>query len=329
MEQQSDEFSEKLFEKGILTEPQLKEIKDYNLLNIFSLHNELNTLLYLSVLLFTTGIGIIIYKNIDSIGHEAILSLLFVMTAVGYYLCFKKSGGYQKVQTFFESPFLDYLVLLCTILSCIIMGYFQYQYHVFGYNWSTLIACIICFFCAYYFDNKSALSIGITGLATFIGITITPKTLIENDIYSNPMLSYYGIALGILFLVWNNYANTIDLKKHFGMVYITFAVHLISICCIAGLLENYWFLFVFLQAIITLYFYKISYKYKSVLLFVFTLIYGFIGFNIFLTRIAQHIDFYIFGNLLIMLSPVYFIGAILGFILLIKQFNKKKNDSGK
>lgn len=329
MEQQSDEFSEKLLEKGILTEPQLKEIKDYKALNIFSLHNELNTLLYLSVLLFTSGIGIIIYNNIDSIGHEAILSLLFVLTVVGYYFCYKKSVGFQNAQTYFESPFLNYLVLLCTILSCIILGYFQYQYHVLGYNWTTLLGCILSFFCAYYFDNKSALSIGITGLATFVGITITPKTLIDNEIYSNPMLSYYGLVLGILFLVWSDYANKINLKRHFSMVYLTFALHLISICCIAGLLEDYWILFVFLQGIITLYFYKISYKNNSVSLFGFTLIYGFIGLNIFLSRIAQYIDFSIFEPLLIMIAPMYFIGAIIGFILLIKQFNKKKNDSSK
>lgn len=329
MEQPSEEFTQQLFEKGHITEPQLKDIKDYNLLKIFSLHNELNTLLYFSVLLFTTGIGIIIYKNIDSIGHEAILSLLVVITTVGYYFCYKKSIGFQKVQTFFDSPFLDYLVLLCTILSCIVIGYFQYQYHIFGYNWSTLLGCVISFFCAYYFDNKSALSIGITGLATFVGIAITPKTLLENEIYSNPMLSYYGIALGILFLVWSDYSIKINLKKHFSMVYITFALHLISICCIAGLLEAYWFLFVILQAIITFYFYKISYKNHAVSLFVFTILYGFIGFNIFLYKIAEHIDFSIFGDLLIVLAPMYFIGAIIGFILLIKQFNKKRNDSSK
>jgi hypothetical protein len=36
--------------------------------------------MYASVLLFTSGIGILIYKNIDSIGHVAILALLLLVT---------------------------------------------------------------------------------------------------------------------------------------------------------------------------------------------------------------------------------------------------------
>lgn len=324
MGKEINEFTEKLLAKELIADSQMKSIKDYDALGIFSLHNELRFLLYLGVLLFTSGVGIVIYKNIDSIGHIALLSLLFAITGVGFYFCFKKAKGFQKKEVLFDSPVYDYIVLLCTILSCIFIGYLQFQYQVFGYGLSSLVCSAVGFFGAYYFDNKSALSIGITGLATFIGITVTPKSLLESEIYSNPLLSYYGLALGALLILWVEYSDKISLKKHFQLVFLTFALHLIGICSIAGLLESYWFIFVLLLAASVYYFYKISYEIQSTFLFVFTLLYGYIGLNILLFKLIEFLDISNFVEIFIVLTPFYFIGSIVGFIKLIQHFNKEK-----
>lgn len=323
----SGELTQKLIEQKLISEEQFNAIKQYDALGIFSLHNELRFLLYLSVLSFTSGVAILIYKNIDSIGHTAVLTLLFIITSISFYFCFKKAKGFRKYEVFFENPIYDYLVVLCTILSCIFIGYFQYQYDVFGNKWATLLGCLIGFFCAYYFDNKSSLSIGITGLATFVGITVTPRTVLENEIYSNPLLSYYGLILGLLLLLWSVYSIRVDLKRHFNLVFLTFSLHLIGICCIAGLLEKYYIIFVFLQAVLMFYFYKTSYKIDSISIYVFTIVYSFIGFNILLFRIGEYIDLSYLTSFLILVAPLYFIGSIIGFIYLIKKFNKERNDS--
>lgn len=324
MEKGSGTFTEELYKRKLLSDSQLQSIKKYRGLGIFSIHNELRFLLYLAVLLFTSGVGIIIYKNIDSIGHIAILSALFVLTGIGFYFCFKKAKGYDKDEVLFESPVYDYIVLLCTILSCIFIGYLQVQYKVFGFGLSSLVCSAVAFFAAYYFDNKSALSIAITGLATFIGITVTPKTLLENEIYNNPLLSYYGLVLGIVIILWTEYSNRISLKKHFSLVFLVFAQHLIGICCIAGLLEPYWFIFAVLAAAATYYFYKTSHEINSTFVFVFMLVYGYVGFNILLFKFIDCFDLYELTSLLIILAPVYFIGSIYGFIKLIQHFNKEK-----
>ena len=75
-----------LLEKGFMTNKQLDAIEEYQNLGIFSLHTEFRLLLYLSVLLFTSGIGILIYQNIDSIGHDAIIICLFLLITVSLYL---------------------------------------------------------------------------------------------------------------------------------------------------------------------------------------------------------------------------------------------------
>lgn len=329
LEKQSELLTEQLVSKGFVTPEQHEEIKQYKALGIFSLNSELLFFLYLSVLLFTTGVGIFVYKNIDSIGHLAILAVNFMLMLACFYFSFKKAKGFYKEEVFFDSPMYDYLVLTGSILACIFIGYVQYQYAVFGEDFGlvSLFSAAICFSVAYYFDNKSVLSIAITALATFIGITITPQTLLENEIYSNPQLSYYGLALGLLLILWMEYSVRQNFKKHFHIIYATFALNLIGICCIAGLLENHWFVFLPIMAAAVYYFYKVSYQISSTFVLVFSLLYGYIGFNIFLGRLIDLIAVNDFIQFLIFCGPAYVIGSIFLFIKLVRKFNKEKDAS--
>lgn len=323
-----DQSTKALFEKNLITEHQYQEISAYRNLNIFSLNAELKFFLYLSVLLFTSGIGVLIYKNLDSIGHIAILSLLLIVIVVCFYFCFKNSKGFQKSETVFENPVLEYLVLAANILTCIFIGYLQFQYKPFGthYGLATLIPTIVSFFCAYYFDNKSVLAIAITGLAAYIGLSVTPKDLLNNDFYSNETLSYSAIILGGLLILWTIYSSKIALKTHFNLIYLTFALHIISIAAISNLVSDdngIWFIFAMILGGCSYYFYKASHEYQAMSLYVFMIIYAYIGINIFLVRIFEHINLSDFWSLLILILPVYFIGSIIIFIKLIKNFNKE------
>jgi hypothetical protein len=81
------------------------------------------------------------------------------------------------------------------------VGYLQFQYAVFGTQYGlTIFPTAIAFFCAYYFDNKSVLSIATTGLAAYIGLSVSPQTLLHNDFYENNTLSYL-ISLSILLVI--------------------------------------------------------------------------------------------------------------------------------
>jgi len=318
----------RLFEKQLIDKEQMDQIAAYRGLNVFSVHTELKLFLYLSVLLFTSGIGILIYENIDSIGHIAILSLLLIVTVICYYFSFKNAIGFQKQQTNFENPLFDYLILAAILLSCIFIGYLQFQYTTFGthYGLATLIPTAIAMFCAYYFDSKSILSIAITGLAAYIGLSVSPQALLTNDFQQSGSLSYSAIALGLVLIVWSIYSTKIDLKKHFNLVFLTFALHLISVSCINNLSESYWGIFIILLAASSYYFYTKSYQIKSVSLFVFAMLYAYFGINFLLFKIIELIDI---SNLLVpffYLVPAYFIGSIILFIRLIKKFNKNTTD---
>lgn len=325
-----DQATKALLERNLITENQYQEVATYRNLNIFSLNAELKLFLYLSVLSFTSGIGILIYNNIDTIGHIAILSLLLVVIGVCFYYCFKNSKGFQKQETTFENPVLEYLVLAGNILTCIFIGYLQFQYKPFGthYGLATLIPTLVSFFCAYYFDNKSVLTIAITGLAAYVGLSVTPQDLLNNsNFYEDQTLSYSAIALGGLLILSTIYSTKNQLKTHFNVIYLTFALHIISIAAISSMIDHYddaiWFLFVIVLGASSFYFYKISHEVKAMSLYVFTIIYGYIGFNIFLFKIFENVNFSDVWELFILLLPAYFIGSIVLFIKLIKNFNKE------
>ncbi len=329
MKQFDEQATQSLFEKNLITENQFREIKEYRDLSIFSLNAELKLFLYLSVVLFTSGIGILIYENIDSIGHIAILSLLLVVIAVCFFYCFKHSKGFQREETTFEHPVLEYLVLAGNILTCIFIGYLQFQYKPFGehYGLATLVPTIVSFFCAYYFDNRSVLTIAITGLAAYIGLSVTPQDLLKsNDFYASQNLSYSAVVLSVLLVLWVIYSRRISLKTHFGLIFLTFALHIASIASIANM-TSYdtitWMLFTLILAGSTYYFYKASYDYKAMSLYVFMIVYAYVGTNIFLFRIFENIDFSDIWELLIFLLPAYFIVSIVLFIKLIKNFHKE------
>lgn len=326
MKKINQEATKSLADQHFITKEQASQINKYRNLDFFSLHNELKTLLYISVLLFTSGMGILIYQNIDTIGHIAILSLLLIVIIISFYFCFKNSDGFKKEATVFKNSIFDYLVLAANILSCIFIGYLQFQYKTFGlyYGLATLASTLVSFFCAYYFDNKSCLSIAITGLTAYIGLTVNPKALLNNEIYENPELSISAIILGVLLILWVYYSDKIQLKKHFNFVFFTFALHLIAIACIANSFENNWWLFEILLGIIGYYFYQKSYEYKAMSLYFFTIIYAYIGLNIMLYRFLDFTHFYLFTEFVVILAPVYSIASIIAFIFLIKKFNKKE-----
>jgi hypothetical protein len=122
----------------------------------------------------------LIYQNIDTIGHVAILTILLILTLFVIILALRIQADFVEKKL---NPIYDYLIQ-AILLTCIFIGYLQFQYTTFGthYGLATLIPTGIGLFCAYYFDNKSILSIAITGLAAYIGLSVSPQALLNNDL---------------------------------------------------------------------------------------------------------------------------------------------------
>ena len=106
----------KLHEERLIGDQSLERIKNAEKSKLFSIHWELRTVLYLGVLLLTGGLGILIYKNIDSIGHQVVLAAIALLCAGCFVYCEKKKlpFSFNKVQS--PNTLFDYILLLGCLL---------------------------------------------------------------------------------------------------------------------------------------------------------------------------------------------------------------------
>ena len=140
----------KLHEEGLISYRSLERVQKAESAKLFSIHWELRTVLYLGVLLLAGGLGILIYKNIDSIGHQVILGAIALLCAGCFIYCERKKlpFSFNKVQS--PNSLFDYILLLGCLLLLTFITYLQVQYNTFGekYGLATFIPMVILFFCS-------------------------------------------------------------------------------------------------------------------------------------------------------------------------------------
>lgn len=316
-----------LLSRQFISQEQYHALQEYQKLRIFSIRNELLFLLYLSILMFTSGVGVLIYKNIDTIGHTILLILLGIITVGSFIFCFKNAKGFSNEEVTFDNPLYEYLVLFTAILSCTFIGYFQYNLNLTysNYNFSTLLSALLCLGMAYYFDNKNVLVIGITALASFVGLSLNVPSFFDNGVFNTSALIISGIMYGVFLLLWDWYVEKQNIKAHFSFVILTFALHTLALACLAGALNEYdlWFVYLLVLGAVVYFFYKKSLIFNALSWYAFVCFYAYIGLNILIFKIFDKVNSPTLFDFLTFLSPFYFIGSILLFIKLIKDFKAK------
>lgn len=295
----------KIYEDGFIDENQYKSIQSFESGKLFSVHWELRTILYLGVLLLISGLGILVYLNIDTIGHQAILAAIGLTCLGCYYYAYKHRLPYQNEQVVHASPFFDYVVLFGCLLFATLIGYFQFQYDSFGHHYGLLvfIPTALSFYTAYRFDHKGILSIAISGLASSFGLSVTPSQLIYNSDFSEMSLIVTAIIFGIALVLWAWFADIKNIKKHFGFTYNHFALHVLCVAILSALFDKDLKLISFLLlGVFCFYFIRYTLIQKSYLILLFTVLYAYIGFTYFV--------FFLLGLLGSMNEIIFFFGMM-------------------
>ena len=226
-----------LFDKGFIDEDQYKRIELITSGNLLSVFYELRSLLYLGILLFTGGVGILIYKNIGEWGHIASIILLIILTFVCFAYIFKKGPSYSNGPVAGPTPYFDYVVLLGTLLFISVLGYLQFQFGILDENLGnvTLVTACFFFYIAYRFDHLGVLSLAITALASFWSIRISLQKWYSGDFFSSSNLHITAIVFSA---VVGSLAMVLDfksIKKHFTFTYLNFCSLIFFAGTITGL----------------------------------------------------------------------------------------------
>lgn len=236
----TNEILNDLFKKGFVTEDQYKKLNLITSGQLVSVFYELRSLLYLGVMLFTAGMGILIYENIGDLGHIISIIVLCILTIICFWYAFKYSVAYTHNQVKSPTPYYDYVVLMGSLLFISVQGYLQFQYGILTYalEYSTLITAAFFFFVAYRFDHLGVLSLAITALASFWSISLSPQQWYSGDFFSGADLHIIAIIFSMVVASLALLLDWRGVKKHFTFTYLNFCTLIFFVANTVGLFDE-------------------------------------------------------------------------------------------
>jgi len=316
----------KLHEERLISDQSLERITNAEKAKLFSIHWELRTVLYLGVLLLTGGLGILIYKNIDSIGHHVILAAIALLCAGCFIYCERKKlpFSFNKVQS--PNTLFDYILLLGCLLLLTFLAYLQVQYNTFGdkYGLATFIPMVILFFCAYHFDHLGVLTMAIANLATWMGIAVTPLKIFTANNFADAQIIFAGLLLGVILVLMAHLSTIRKIKPHFCFTYLNFGMNILFVSTLAGMFhfDSFYLAWMIPLAALVFYFYRRALEISSFYFILMITLYSYTGISYVITRLLMHDHYELY-----MLVMLYFIASAVFMILFLIRMNKNiKND---
>ncbi len=311
-----------LFDEHLISEQSLHQINNFEDKKNFSIKSYLDFFMYAGVTLLASGLGILIYNNIESIGHVVLVVLIGLLCLGCFAYCHFKKLPYSLSKVNAPHVAFDYVVLLGSLLLLLFIGYLQFQFQLFGerYGLATFIPCVLLFFVAYYFDHLGVLSMAIVLLGSWAGITITPMALLNGGDFESSNLIYTGIVLALALVIISFFTFKLDIKKHFYFTYFNFALHIGFIAALSGLftLQTEW-----LWAIVIAVFFVAALKYawaeKSFYVLLVISFYGYIALSYLIIKIFENVD----GVAMLYIMLFYFIFSTMMLIKYLRQFKKQ------
>ncbi len=206
----------------------------------FSLHYELRALLYLGITLLSGGLGVLVYQNIDRIGHGVIIAAIAVLMLA----CFAYAARHRPAFTWAEasktSVGADYLLLLGCLLFLVLEGYVQYQYNLFGtrYGLATAVPALLFIPLAYWFDHRGVLSLGLTALASWVGLSVAPLSVLSGNDFFAPSIRVAAVVLGTALLAVGFWSELTRHKAHFAFTYLLLGSNLALLALMATLADS-------------------------------------------------------------------------------------------
>jgi len=213
----------------------------------FSLFLELNVLLYAGVLAFVAGLGWTVSTWSEQLGDVLILTVLSVIMAACFWYCFSRAPAWSPAETPPPSPIFDYVLYLGSLVWSVELAYLEKRFNVLSgrLDFDLLATAVLFFFLAYRFDNRFVLSLGLSALAGWFGLTISHWSNPQDAVYRQ-----YAILYCVLVGVGGVLLQRRGLKPHFFGTYLNVVANVLFWALLSGVFnrEGYglWFLALFI-----------------------------------------------------------------------------------
>ncbi|MBW8887272.1 MAG: DUF2157 domain-containing protein [Fibrobacteres bacterium] len=228
------------FPTGSLPDGLLARIQARDAEKPFSLFWEARACLSLGVLSLSAGLGILVYKNIGTIGHQAILAAIALGALACFAYCFRRAPAFAWENVPRIASGADYALWLGALLTGTFVGYLQARYSPFGEHTAIalVLPAVFYLFLAYRFDHRGVLQLGVAGLCAAAGVAVTPVAAMRAGLFDSHQPVFTGLVLAGAWGIASWLSGRRGWKPHFAFSYGNFAAHLLFLSCIGGMSAN-------------------------------------------------------------------------------------------
>src|SRR5580658_10086433 len=201
----------------------------------FSLFLELNTLLYAGVLAFVAGLGWTVSTWSHQLGDVLVVTILSAILAACFWYCFSRAPAWSPSEIPPPTLIFDYVLYLGSLTWCVELGYLENRFHVLSGQWDLylLVSASLFFFLAYRFDNRFVLSLALSSLAGWFGLTISRWPSHQDAAYRQ-----YALLYCLLVGVGGALLERRNLKPHFFGTYLNVVANVLFLALLSGVFER-------------------------------------------------------------------------------------------
>ncbi len=222
-------------EQGVLSAEQQAYFMGLCRREAVSLSLELNLLLYAGVVAFVAGLGWTVSTWSRQLGDVLVVVVLSLLLAASFWYCFSRAPAWSAAEVAAPTPIFDYVLYLGSLVWCVELAYLEKRFHVLAGQWDLylLASALLFFFLAYRFDNRFVLSLALSSLAGWFGLTISHWPSQQGAAYRQYAL-LYSLVVGAGATTFQRY----KLKLHFFDTYLNIAANVLFWAILSGVFER-------------------------------------------------------------------------------------------
>jgi Predicted membrane protein (DUF2157) len=234
---------ERWTERGVISPEQHARLAGLSRGEPFSLFLELNILLYAGILSFVAGLGWTVSTWSHQLGDVLVLTVLSLMLAASFWYCFSRAPAWSPGETSSPSLIFDYVLYLGSLIWSVELAYLEERFHILAGQWDLylLATAALFFFLAYRFDNRFVLSLALSSLAGWYGLTISRWPSNQDAAYRQYAVLYSLTVAGAGVALERR-----GLKPHFFGTYLNIAANVLFWALLSGVFNRQgyalWFL---------------------------------------------------------------------------------------
>src|SRR5260221_468367 len=209
----------------------------------FSLFLELNILLYAGILAFVAGLGWTVSTWSQQLGDLLVVTALSAMLVACFWYCFSRAPAWSFSEVPSPSLVFDYVLYLGSLVWSVELGYLENRFHLLSEQWDLylLASAGLFFFLAYRFDNRFVLSLALSSLAGWFGLTVSHWPSHQDEAYRQ-----YAILYSLIVGAAGAILQRRGVKPHFLGTYLNIAANVLFWALLSGVFNRQgyggWFL---------------------------------------------------------------------------------------